>query len=83
VEVKVFFIFLLLDGRIRIRNRSWIRTNKLRIRMRIQEAQNHTAPTDPHPDADPEHCKINTVLLIGMLTAQLHYVNIIFFILRP
>jgi hypothetical protein len=51
--------------------------------MRIQEAQNHAAPRDPHPDADPEHCKINTVLLIGMLTAQLHYVNIIFFILRP
>jgi hypothetical protein len=35
-----FFNSLLVDGRIRIR------TNKLRIRMRIQEAQKHTDP-DP------------------------------------
>jgi hypothetical protein len=43
IEIKVFFIFLLVDGRIRIR------TNKFRIR--IQEAQN----IDPAPDL--EHWK--------------------------
>ncbi len=36
---RFFFIFLLVDGRVRIWIR--IRTNKLRIRMRIQEAQKH------------------------------------------
>ncbi len=30
-----------------------IRTNKLRIRMRIKEATKHADPTDP--DANPEH----------------------------
>ncbi len=45
---------LLVDGRIRIQSQIWIRirTNKLRIRMRIPGAQKHTDPTDP----DPEHC---------------------------
>jgi hypothetical protein len=45
VEIKVFLHFLLVGGRIRIQSR--IRANKLRIRLRIQEAQKHT---------DPEHC---------------------------
>ncbi len=36
----------LVDGRIRIC------TNKLRIRMRIQEAQKHT---NQHADRDPQH----------------------------
>ncbi len=39
---------LLVDERIRIR------TNKLQIRMRIQEAQKLTDPTDLDPHADPE-----------------------------
>jgi hypothetical protein len=43
-----FSSFLLIYERIRI----WIRTDKLRIRMRIQQAQKHTDPTVP----DPEHC---------------------------
>jgi hypothetical protein len=38
-----FFIFLLADGRIRLR------TNKLRIQ--IHKAQKHMDPTDP----DPKH----------------------------
>ncbi len=38
--------FFVVDGRTRIR------TNKLRIRMRIQEAKKHTAPMDLY--ADPE-----------------------------
>jgi hypothetical protein len=37
---RFLFIYLLVDGGIRIR------TNKLRIRMRIQEAQKNTDPTD-------------------------------------
>ncbi len=36
-----FLLFSLDDGRIR-------------IRIRIQEAQKHTDPTDP--DSDPQHC---------------------------
>jgi hypothetical protein len=47
----VFLHFLLVYGRIQIR----IRTNKLQIRMRIQEAQKH--PTELDPYADPEHWK--------------------------
>ncbi len=27
----------------------------VRLRMRIREALNHTNPTDPDPDVDPEH----------------------------
>ncbi len=45
---RFFFILLFVNGKIRIR----IRTNKLRIRNRIHEAQKHTDPTDPHPDPD-------------------------------
>jgi hypothetical protein len=37
-KLRFFFIFLLVDGRIRIR----ILTKKLRIRLRIQDAQKHT-----------------------------------------
>ncbi len=43
VDIKVFLHFLLVYGRIRIRSRIRIRTDKLRI----QEAQKHTDPTDP------------------------------------
>jgi hypothetical protein len=47
-----FFIFMLVDGRI------WIRTNKLRIRMWIQEAQKHT---DEHCSGYVyEICKLQT-----------------------
>jgi hypothetical protein len=42
---KVYLVFLLVDGMIRIR----ICTNKVRIRMQIQEIQKHTDP-------DPDHC---------------------------
>ncbi len=52
VEITIFLHFLLHDGRIRI----LIRTIKLRIRMRIYEAQKHTDRTDLDPDADPVHC---------------------------
>jgi hypothetical protein len=45
VEIKVFLHFLRVYIRIRIR------TNILRIQMRVQEAQKHMDNTDP----DPEH----------------------------
>jgi hypothetical protein len=50
-----FLIFLLVDGRFWIWSllRSRIRTNKLRIWMRIQEAQKHMDSVDP--DWDQEH----------------------------
>jgi hypothetical protein len=52
---RICEIILLVDGKIRIRIRIWIRTNKLRISMRIQEARKHMDPTDLDPDADPEN----------------------------
>jgi hypothetical protein len=33
----------------------WKDPDKLRIRVRIQEAKKDTDPMDPNPDADPEH----------------------------
>jgi hypothetical protein len=47
-EIRFFLLFLLDDGRIRIR------TSDKRIRMRIREAKRQTDPTDPDPD--PQHC---------------------------
>ncbi len=38
-----FFLIFLLDER--------------RIRIRIQEAEKHTDPTDPDSDQDPQHCQ--------------------------
>jgi hypothetical protein len=54
-EDLVFFLFLLDDGRIRSR----IRTFYLRIRMPILDAQKHRDPTDPDPY--PQNCLEGTV----------------------
>jgi hypothetical protein len=42
IEIKVFFIFLLVDGRIQIRSGAGS----------VQKAQKHMDPTDPNPDAE-------------------------------
>jgi hypothetical protein len=34
--------------------------------MRIQEAQKHTDPTDPDPDADPEHWQRETLTVADL-----------------
>jgi hypothetical protein len=56
-EDLVFFLFLLDDGRIRNR----IRTFDLRFRMTILDAQKHRDPTDPDPDPYPQNCLEGTV----------------------
>ncbi len=48
--------FLLVDGRMWIQIWIRIRTNKLRLRIRIEEAYKHTVPTVPDADPVPEHC---------------------------
>jgi hypothetical protein len=52
VGSRFFLLFLLGDRRIRSRIR--IHTPDYWIRIRIQEAQKHTDPTDPDPDSDPD-----------------------------
>jgi hypothetical protein len=57
VEIKIFLHFLLVDAG----SESGAGSRSIQIKqiqMRIQEAQKHTDPTDPNPDADPvpEHC---------------------------
>jgi hypothetical protein len=48
MEKYCFLHFLIVDGRI------WIRH---RLRIRIQETQKHTVPTDPDPDTEIFHTK--------------------------
>jgi hypothetical protein len=58
VEIKVFLLFLLDDGRIRRRIRT---CDYNRSRMRIQEVQKQTDPTAPDLDADPDPNSVRNV----------------------